>query len=215
MAAVHLSIPEPRSAHDTSLARPSSRARVTDPDQILVERMAAGDQAALRLLMDRHLDRLLAFARRMLRDPSDAEDVVQEVFMKAWALAHKWQPGQARFDTWLHRITHNQCIDRLRRRRSSSIDDVPEPVDPSPSADSVILERQRADRVNRAIATLPDSQRAAIGLCHGQGLGNIEAAAVLGISVEALESLLARGRRKLREVLARDLAILLDGAGRP
>jgi len=185
--------------------------RVIDPDQALIDRMARGEEAALRALMDLHLERILTYARRMLGDASEAEDVAQDVFMRAWTLADKWQPGAAKYQTWLHRITHNLAIDRLRKRRGVSIDDVAEPPDPAPSADQLIMEIQRSARVNRAISLLPDNQRAAISLCHTKGLGNIEAAKVLGVSVEALESLLSRGRRKLREHLAGEVASLLDG----
>jgi RNA polymerase sigma-70 factor (ECF subfamily) len=184
--------------------------RVIDPDESLVQRMAQGDERALRLLMDRHLERILAFSRRMLRNPTESEDVAQEVFLRAWSSAIRWRPGNAKYETWLHRVAHNLCIDRLRRRRSVGLDALPEPEDPTQSAFDRIDERQTSERINRAIVRLPESQRAAISLCHSQGLGNIEAAQVLGVSVEALESLLARGRRRLRELLQHEVNDLLS-----
>lgn len=189
------------------------RGCVVDPDQGLIERIVRGDEAAFRMLLDRHLDRISAYARRMLRDPSEADDVAQEVFLRAWTQAHRWSPGQAKYETWLHRVAHNLCIDRLRRRRPVPIEDIAEPIDPSANADDLILERQRAERVNSAIDRLPPGQKAAIALCHSQGLGNIEAAKILGVSVEALESLLSRGRRNLREMLRRDIDAVLDRTG--
>lgn len=182
-----------------------------DPDEGLVLRMADGDERAFRLLLDRHLDRIVAFARRLLGDAAEAEDVAQEVFLRAWAQAAKWQPGAAKFETWLHRVAHNLCIDRLRRRRSVPINSVAEPEDPAPSAFEAVTERQLSDRVNQAIGRLPLNQRAAIALCHSRGLGNIEAARIMGVSVEALESLLSRGRRRLRDLLRREAAELLSG----
>jgi RNA polymerase sigma-70 factor (ECF subfamily) len=173
-----------------------------DPDEDLVLRAGRGDQAAIRALAGRKIPRLLALASRMLGDPVEAEDVAQEACLRMWRQAPGWRPGQARFDTWLHRVALNLCYDRLRRRRETPTDAPPEQEDPSPRAD-VLLEREGvARRVNQALQALPVRQREAIVLCHYQELGNIEAAQVLGISVEALESLLSRGRRALRQSLA-------------
>jgi RNA polymerase sigma-70 factor (ECF subfamily) len=169
-----------------------------ESDETLMRRVGDGDQEACRALVERHLGRVVAFAARVLGNPSDAEDVAQETFVRLWGGARRWQPGRARLTTWLHRVALNLCLDRLGRRREAPLESVPEPVDPSPPA-VVLLERQAVGRhVNRELAALPPQQRVAITLCHYQGLGNIEAAGVMGVSVEALESLLSRGRRTLR-----------------
>jgi RNA polymerase sigma factor (sigma-70 family) len=173
-----------------------------DPDEELLERLAHGDPAAVRALVARKLPRLLALAQRMLGDPAEAEDVAQEAFERAWKQAPKWTPGAARFDTWLHRVALNLCYDRLRRRRETTVDVMPEPVDEGPAPDRGLQAAEAGVRVNRALQALPDRQREAIVLCHYQELGNIDAAAVMGVSVEALESLLGRGRRALRAALA-------------
>ena len=175
---------------------------VDDPDTDLVVRAGHGDRAAAQALMIRHLPAMLALARRMLSGQAEAEDCVQETFLKAWTHASRWQPGKAKFETWLYRVTLNQCYDRLRKKPAEPLEaaaNVPDGADgPDRRLEVAALEVE----VNAALQELPERQRAAILLCHHQERGNIEAAEILGISVEALESLLARGRRTLRTKLS-------------
>ncbi|WP_249675009.1 sigma-70 family RNA polymerase sigma factor [Acidocella sp. C78] len=123
------------------------------------------------------------------------------MFLRVWRQARAWRPGAARFDTWLHRVALNLCMDRLRRRREVAVADPPEQADPAPGADFMLARDAESRRVERAVAGLPARQREALVMQVYQGLSNIEAAAALGISVEALESLLARARRALRQQL--------------
>jgi len=174
----------------------------TDPDEELLARVGAGDPAAVRALVARKLPRLLALAQRMLGDAAEAEDVAQETFVRAWRQAAAWKPGGARFDTWMHRVALNLCYDRLRRRREIATDQPPEQRDEGPGPDRGLQAADTGRRVGRALQALPDRQREAIVLCHYQELGNIEAAGLMGVSVEALEGLLGRGRRALRLALA-------------
>lgn len=174
-----------------------------DPDEELLTRVAAGDPAAVRALVARKLPRLLSLAGRMLGDAPEAEDVAQETFLRVWKQAPKWRPGgSARFDTWMHRVALNLCYDRLRRRREIATDQPPERPDEGPGPERGLEATDTGRRVTLALQALPERQREAIVLCHYQELGNIEAAAVMGVSVEALESLLGRGRRALRAALA-------------
>ncbi len=173
-----------------------------DPDAELVVRAGRGDRAAAQALMARHLPQMLALARRMLNDPAEAEDAVQDAFVQLWIHAARWQPGRAKFGTWLYRVTLNKCYDRLRRRPGLRLDEAGEIADPAPGPDAALQDGAVAVQIEAALAALPDRQRAAIQLCHYRGCGNIEAAEILGIGVEALESLLARGRRTLRARLA-------------
>jgi RNA polymerase sigma-70 factor (ECF subfamily) len=181
---------------------------VYDPDTDLVARVGRGDRTAAQALMARHLPAMLALARRMLSGRAEAEDCVQDAFLKVWTHAARWQPGKAKFETWLYRVTLNQCYDRLRKRPAEPLEaaaDVPDGGDaPDRGLEVAALESE----VSAALEGLPERQRAAILLCHYQERGNIEAAEILGISVEALESLLARGRRALRAKLSH----LRDGA---
>lgn len=168
-----------------------------------MRRIGAGDARAAEALVRKHAPRMAALARRMLSDPAEAEDVAQDVFLRVWRAAPRWKPGGAKFATWMHRVALNLCYDRLRRRRETPDAEAGLTLpDPAASADAAWLARQRAALVRAAMAQLPERQRAAVALCHFEEMSNIEAAQVLEISVEALESLLARGRRGLRASLA-------------
>jgi len=180
-------------------------AGIDDPDEDLVRRVGQGDPAAIQAMVARKLPRMLALAQRMLGDPVEAEDVAQEAMLRAWRQAPRWTPGKAKFDTWLHRVALNLCYDRLRRRREIPTDTLPERPDDSAPPNRGLLAADVGVRVDAALAQLPERQREAIVLCHYQELTNIEAAALMKVSVDALESLLARGRRALRQALA-DLA---------
>jgi RNA polymerase sigma factor (sigma-70 family) len=183
------------------LERAGLTKRTVDPDEELVSRVGRGDPAAIQALVTRKLPRVMGLAQRMLGDAGEAEDVAQEAMTRAWSQAPRWRPGEARFDTWLHRVTLNLCYDRLRKRREIVTDTPPDRIDPAPLADQGLEAADLGRRVQAALSALPERQREAIVLCHYQELGNIEAAEVLSISVEALESLLSRGRRALRLAL--------------
>ena len=184
-------------------SRPAdASARPEDPDADLVRRVGRGEELAIRALTARKLPRLTSMAARMLGDRAEAEDVAQESLIRAWRQAPIWRFGEARFDTWLHRVALNLCRDRLRRRRPGDAEDLDDLIDGGPAPDRGLEARDVGDRVAAAMAALPPRQREALVLCHYQEMGNIEAAAALGVSVEALESLLSRGRRSLRAALA-------------
>ncbi|PZV37384.1 RNA polymerase sigma factor [Mesorhizobium kowhaii] len=173
-----------------------------DPDEELVRRVGAGDPAAVQTLVARKLPRILALAVRMLGDAAEAEDVAQEAFLRIWRHASRWRRGNARFDSWIHRVTLNLCYDRLRRKREWVTDDLPEMVDPAALPDA--HPQEDAVRVERALQGIAPRQREAIILVYYQEMSNIDAAATLEISIDALESLLSRGRRSLQAILARD-----------
>ena len=184
-----------------------------DPDAETVRQAGAGDVRAAEALVRKHLPKMIGLARRMLNDAAEAEDVAQEVFVRVWREAARWRPGAAKFETWMHRVALNLCYDRMRRRREKAAPDAGLLIaDPAPLASEVWLAQQRATRVRAALAALPERQRAAIALVHFQDMTNIAAAEALGISVEALESLLARGRRAMKAALADVAQDLIDDA---
>jgi RNA polymerase sigma factor (sigma-70 family) len=173
-----------------------------DPDEALVAGVGRGDPASVRAFVSAKLPRMTALAYRMLGDAAEAEDVAQEVFVRVWRQAANWRPGAARFDTWMHRVALNLCYDRLRKHREIGMEVLPERADEGPPPDAGLLAGEVGDRVTAALLALPERQREARVLTHYQELGNIAAAELMQISVEALESLLSRGRRALRAALA-------------
>jgi RNA polymerase sigma-70 factor, ECF subfamily len=187
-----------------------------EPDDALMARAGRGDKAAFAVLVRRHLPRATAVAQRIVGNRSDAEEVVQEAFLRCWQKAPDWQPAsglpgekpataRAQFATWLYRVLTNLCLDRRRRPQPVELEAAGEIAD---TRDDGFAETARGEigrRVEGAMAKLPERQRAALALCYYEGLGNIEAAAALDISIGALESLLVRARRTLRETLG-DLA---------
>ncbi|HKO08468.1 MAG TPA: RNA polymerase sigma factor [Alphaproteobacteria bacterium] len=173
-----------------------------DSDEDLVARTAEGDQEAFQLLVERHTQRSLRLAQRISGNASDAEELVQEAFLRLWTKADTWQPGRGRFSTWFFRILVNLCLDRKRRPDMLSLETAAEPADPTRGAVEKIYQDELSRAVASAIGALPERQRAALALCYFEEMSNLEAADALAVSVSALEALLVRARRTLRTKLA-------------
>ena len=171
-------------------------------DEALLVLYANGDPWAARALTLRLTPRVLGFAARMLSDRTEAEDVAQEAMLRLWRMAPDWQQGEARVATWLYRAASNLCLDRLRRSRPRGLDEVAEPEDATPGVVARLIEADRALALDEALAALPDRQRQAVVLRHIEGLTNPEIAAVMDIGVEAVESLVARGKKGLAALLS-------------
>ncbi|MFC2954022.1 RNA polymerase sigma factor [Marinicaulis aureus] len=175
----------------------------TDSDEALVRRAGLGDKAAAAQLVERHTRMIYASSYRMLGSAAAAEDAVQETFLRLWRHAGKWKPQGAKFETWLYRIAMNYCLDQLRKtKREAPEEAAPERADSGDRQDQKIFAAERRFAIDEALEKLPERQKLAITLCHYQEMSNIEAAEIMDVSVEALESLLARGRRALRTSLA-------------
>lgn len=187
----------------------------TDPDVELLARIGNNEPAAVNEMVTRKLPRLLALAGRILGDADEARDVAQESFLRIWRHAASWRSGEARFDTWLHRVALTLCHDRLRRRKERPLAeaDTLALADSAPPLDEQLETTERNARMAAALAALPERQREAIVLQYYQELSNIDAAALMNISVEALESLLSRARRQLRSQLADTPGLARPGRG--
>lgn len=186
-------------------------AQLEVPDDTLLVLFANGDRAAARDLTLRLTPRAMALAHRMLGDRAEAEDVTQEAMLKLWKMAPDWEPGRGQVSTWLYRVTSNLCTDRLRSRKGRGpvpLDAVAEPPDDGPGREEALHLQERAAALEDALLTLPERQRQAVILRHLEGLANPEIAEVMDISVEAVESLTARGKRALAAVLARQKTML-------
>jgi RNA polymerase sigma-70 factor (ECF subfamily) len=171
-----------------------------DDDQLLLA-IAGGSNAAFSQLMARHLGKVFSLALRVTGSRSDAEDAAQEVFARVWRKAPDWQSGEARFSTWLYRVTMNLCIDSRRRPRAEQLDPDLPLADPAENVVDRLIEREREQQVLAAMAALPERQRQAMALCYTAGLSNAAAAEAMEISVKAYEALLVRAKRDIRAKL--------------
>ena len=172
-------------------------------DEVLLQAYARGDRKAAQILAHRLTPKLLGHAYRILGDQAEAEDVAQEAMLRLWKIAPKWEAGRAQVSTWLYRVVANLCTDRLRKRRVSiDVDDTPEIADESPGAEEVMGQKSRMAALKSALDELPERQRQAVILRHIEGLNNPEIAHIMDLSVEAVDSLTARGKRALKMVLA-------------
>ena len=162
-----------------------------DSDEALMARIAAGDEQAFEGLLGRHLDRIHHYLRRLTGCQADSDDL-----------------ARVRVTTWLHRIAHNVAVDHLRRAGRAARIEATEPLRDEAGPDALRQQAEERQRLHGALGALPERQRSAILLRHQQGLSNPEVAAVLGVSVRAVESLLSRGRRRLMPLMGD-----CDGAG--
>jgi len=173
-------------------------------DDALLVLYANGDGRAAKELTERLSPRCYGVATRVLGNRTEAEDVTQEAMMRLWRMAPNWQPGEAQVSTWLYRVAMNLCIDLKRRQRGGyvDLDAVPEPADNSRSVVEQMQDGARQDALQVALMQLPERQRQAVVLRHIEELPNPEIAGIMDISVEAVESLTARGKRALAAILA-------------
>ncbi len=179
----------------------------TEDDAALMRRIAQGDQRALQELMHVHLAKTVRLATRIMGGTGAAEDIAQEAFIRVWKNAARWEDPSVRgaqFSTWLYRIVLNLCIDEKRKNRIVNAGDDFDMADERLNAEGRMQQREQSTRVKAALDELPERQRAAFVLCFYEEYSNKEAADLLGISVKAVESLLVRSRRTLRDLLQKE-----------
>jgi RNA polymerase sigma-70 factor (ECF subfamily) len=178
-------------------------ARVPSEDDLLLMRIAADDRDAFARLVERHADRGFALALRILKNSDDAEDVVQDSFLKLWTHRKRMEIGRAKFSTWLYRVITNRCIDLRRKPAMDDIETAPEVADEAEDALSRLHRASMTSLLEAALSRLPDQQRVAVILSYHEAMSNAEIAEVMETTVMAVESLLKRGRQQLRKHLSR------------
>jgi RNA polymerase sigma-70 factor (ECF subfamily) len=181
----------------------SEPARVPSEDDLLLMRIAADDRDAFARLVERHADRGFALALRILKNSDDAEDVVQDSFLKLWTHRKRMEIGRAKFSTWLYRVITNRCIDLRRKPAMDDIETAPEVADEAEDALSRLHRASMTSLLEAALSRLPDQQRVAVILSYHEAMSNAEIAEVMETTVMAVESLLKRGRQQLRKHLSR------------
>jgi RNA polymerase sigma-70 factor (ECF subfamily) len=184
-----------------------------DPDAALMLRVKQGDTAAFTELVEKYKQPVMNLAHRTLRDASEAEDLAQNVFVQVYKSAHRYE-NSAKFTTWLFTIARNLCLNEIRRRSrhpAESLDATHPENDDQPlhqfedkknfSPPESLLQGELAQKIEAALADLPENQRTAILLCRQDELSNEEIAEILGCSLSATKSLIHRGRETLKQKL--------------
>jgi RNA polymerase sigma-70 factor (ECF subfamily) len=186
----------------------------SDLDFSLMARIGEGDHVAFRHLVERHQNAVIGTVAKMLGNPSEAEDIAQQVFLRVWRNAKRYRPD-AKFTTYLFTITRNLVFNETRRKsrkKEVSSDEREEhshhliEANPDRQPDAELLQAELQQAVDAAIAALPEAQRMAVVLRRYEQLSYEEIAAVLELSVSAVKSLLFRARTTLRESLSGYLA---------
>ncbi len=169
----------------------------TDAD--LMTLISKGDKKAFEEILDRYQNGIYGFAFNLLRNSHEAEDIAQEVFLRLYANADA-QIYYGRLETYLFKIARNLCIDHLRKKRPLAVSDLPEQISLSTPL-SQLCAFELKDKIESIFLTLPKNQRSALYLRHIHGMNYRDIARTLDITVRAVESLLARGRKTLRAEL--------------
>jgi RNA polymerase sigma-70 factor (ECF subfamily) len=179
-------------------------------DAGLLEAAAGGSHAAFAEIVSRHFQPVYRLVWRMTGGAADSEDLAQDAFVKLWKNPSQLREGAA-LRGWLMRVASNAVIDASRKPRTAALDGMPEPPDPQARTDAQLDRSEAARLIDARISALPERQRLALSLVYFEGLSNIEAAAVMEASVEAVESLLSRARRSLKESLSAEWRELIGG----
>jgi len=171
-----------------------------ESDEALFRQVQAGGRDAFATLVERYQRRAFGVALRLLGRQQDAEDVVQQTFLRLYEARAKYDP-KWRLSTWLYRILTNACVDELRRRRP--IRELEEQDEPLAEPPDDTLERAERDRLlHEALAEVPTEARIALALYYGDGRTYQEIGAIRGISVNTVKTHLRRGRSALRRALS-------------
>ena len=189
--------------HNTSFALSSSAEPVpADDDARLMERISKGDSLAFAALVQRHTTRFYRVAYRFTGNRTEAEDMVQEAFLKLWERPLMWQVDRnTAFTTWFYRIVVNLCLDYKKKKKPLPLLDDSWVVDERKTHEETMVHEQKQLWLEAQIAALPERQSTALNLCFYEELSNKDAAQIMGIRLKALQSLLMRAKMTLKEKL--------------
>ncbi|MEM1192733.1 MAG: sigma-70 family RNA polymerase sigma factor [Pseudomonadota bacterium] len=163
---------------------------------------AAGDRRAAARLYDRYGPMIYRIGLSMLRAPAPAEDLVQDTFLRLWRKIDGLVADQVPVRAWLIRVASNRCVDMLRKHGEVSDDGIAEPADRAAGPHENLAGAQLGHEIDKAMARLTEGQQLAITLTAKLGFSTREAAAAMGMGERAVESLVARAKRALRQTLA-------------
>lgn len=168
-------------------------------------RIQNGDHQAFSILVHRHTDKFFGTAYRLCQHVQEAEDIVQEAFIKLWQAPDKYDSNRgAKFTTWFYRVVSNLALDTLRKRKPAKGSEVLDRlVEQGDSQEQSLQNLEEQELLEQAIEALPERQKLALNLCVYDGLSQKDAAEVMEINVKALESLLSRAKSGLRDTLTR------------
>jgi RNA polymerase sigma-70 factor, ECF subfamily len=184
-----------------------SRVQLAVPDARLVERLSRGDVSAFEALYDRHAREVFVLAVHLLGH-NDAEEIVQDVFLKLWQRAGQFDPGRGSFTAWFMTIARHRVFDELKRRRNAvavaeAVDDLLESIpDPGPDLDERASLAERRSAVLAAVRKLPDEQRRALVLAYFGGLSQAAIADSLDVPLGTVKTRLRLAVDKLRASLS-------------
>jgi RNA polymerase sigma-70 factor (ECF subfamily) len=175
-------------------------------DESLISQIQEGSHVAFATLVNRHSNRFYRIAYRLVSSKDDAEDIVQDAFLKLWNRPNLWDPSKGtKFTTWFYRVIINLCLDHRKKKKLVNLSEGIEFADEKPGADVLLDVHQKQALLERLICELPERQQLAINLCFYEGLSNNDAAQIIGVRVKALQSLIMRAKTTLKYKVKRYL----------
>lgn len=182
----------------TAIAMDNNLSQVDDG--FLIRLIQEGRHDAFAEIVNRHSRRFYRIAYRFIFSKDDAEDIVQEAFIKLWEKRLNWNPNkEAKFTTWFYKVVLNLCIDHNRKKKPEPLSEDMPLVDKKQGHEALIQEKENQVMLERFIQELPERQKLALNLCFYEGISNQEAAEIIGVNLKALQSLIMRAKMTLKE----------------
>lgn len=175
-----------------------------EDDHTLLALIQQGNHRAFAALLEKHTDRFYGLAFRYMAEKSEAEDIVQEAFLKLWEQPHSWNAEKGvSFTTWFYRVVANLCLDRKKKHKPVFMAVLPEVHDTSLKPDELFAVNQQKTMLEKEMRGLPLRQQMALRLCYQDGLSHDEAAKIMGVKIKVLEALISRGKNNLKQRMKR------------